>query len=284
MADDAAKPDAVGSGRRGHLGIPVAVVVPAVAIFQISSLAGYDMQVSLAILSATESTANIAISAGLVSLQFFGTIIAGIACSFLLISHLGVFGGQVASTREIELLEKYSPMFLGLLILAVFVTPWILLSILLAESLLLALYVAYHERDRGSRPVRAASTDVRKRSGRAMLITVLAIFPLLSTNNTWIPYEELTTTGLQSFTGQVVGSKNDELIVVTSGRRIELMRLPVQKTQRALCARTKLNTRVWPQLMFGTDQLFYGRSVVQVALGIRGAELKPCPARNHPTD
>ncbi|MFI5697453.1 hypothetical protein ACIA58_36685 [Kribbella sp. NPDC051586] len=275
-------------------------------MFQIASVAGYDLQVTLSILESTGNTLSIFLRAILAAIPVWVTLLA--------FTWIGISAaGSVARRRSLEPLMEISfpmgfvPIFVVLLVLSLAIDPWPLLLLSFAAatfffmySLGFSLIIGYLIRrfPKGMTsamvyPGASVSERIRKRSRKSKfdgfrrlslqcMLAGLISFVALSGGN-WAPYESLSVSSGVPFAGQVVGSDSDRLVVVTGGRNPELLRLPAESTKRSLCEPTAQNTRYGSAQGDKTrDSLWSRQSVLQMFLDAPRFDHKACPSQNRP--
>jgi hypothetical protein len=257
------------------------------SLLLVISIAGYDIQVALGIISSTGLAGSIILQAIFVAIPLVGCTVGTIVCTLLLFLR---FTRGLVVIHGVETISRLTPIFVGLLVVSLFVTPWPLVAMLGAAALpTAAMFVAFLKEARNemdeSGPIRIDAREAIDES-RKVWQTWTVVWLIISTIvfNTWIPFEALTPSGGPTFTGQVVGIQKDDLVVVTAGPNVNLVRYSADTTKRSLCAHRKFNSRIWPNSGWGIkyEALLYKRSLLQLALGIRGAQLPPCPRRNGP--
>jgi hypothetical protein len=99
-----------------------------------------------------------------------------------------------------------------------------------------------------------------------------------------IPLEKLEPIGPHAFTGYVIGTENESLLVVAAGNRPRLIRIPAESTRREICLPQKVNFRPGMWGSFQLERFGYKRTLGQMVVRMDPPLFPACPVRNQPED
>jgi hypothetical protein len=266
-------------------------------LFQLAQLTSYDFNATIAILGvSTGNTVSLFLRA-LLSLLPLGVIAGIMACVGVVILAGSVdswAGAHAAIKRVRRRFGPYGVLSILPMVLIVFVVPWpyvglivfstVVMIILGVLNILASRLVAWLKaRNVSQVHARQAEVDA-SRGGQLWAVVGVCLFLVvwLLQPSTWIPYERFEPkTGLR-FTGQVVGTDADQLIVVTTDRRPRVLRLPMDTVRSFCMARLMHYHGIQASTSSAPADSAYSRSIAQLALDVPDDRLPLCPEQTSP--
>ncbi|MEV6417356.1 hypothetical protein [Kribbella sp. NPDC051718] len=280
---------------RDHLPLLLSITLPLLSVLQVAALTGYDLNLTAAILSSSAgNTVGTLIRALLFALPLC-FLIFGFGLSAGAISVRLVFGREIWRQRPkwIDTPRQYLPIWAGLTIVTIMLAPWTYLLMGIATFFILFLlfaigllvYRAYLGGQAATRPQSTTGDQLPHRQYVQAFAVAYFLSIWLMAGGNWAPYEALANPSNPGFTGRVMGTEGDQIVVLTSGRRHTITRLPIGATKRTLCMPTRANEgsgnfsllpKTWGQ------QNDYARSLPQLLTKTPKHSLSDCPTRNAP--
>lgn len=225
-----------------HLGLLTSAALAGFVILRLLGVANWDITTALGI-AATAGTASVALNGFLAS---FPTIYAAVFMAALptLMVRLA---GRSKVERSAALMAASFP-----LLLLLYLAPLVTLSVGLVGLALLWLLIKRT----------AAKRKKLKASGRAVpkldptsqfertaaMIGSGVILLSLTISTPWLPPERLIIAGGEAFTGYVVGSRDQDTVVLRDARRV-LEVVPTAELDRSFCAKDLVWSKTAMQLV-----------------------------------
>ncbi|MFC6162881.1 hypothetical protein [Kribbella jiaozuonensis] len=285
-------------------------LIPVLAMCQIASVAGYDMQVTLSILESAGNTLSIFLRSALATLPTLWLLLIASYFGYAASARIDNDPVIYSAMPWLRVSSRAASIILVVMVLAAALVPWPYLVVALLCGLLVFLMSltintmvnSLNKRidkslgtpsghsgltmalkrldDKGNR---FAKEGGLKRLMQALILAGITLLWLVG--SPWMPYERLTPATAQPFTGKVLSNDSGELLLIAAGSTPELIRLPAENTRRELCHPVLANT-IHGKPGDATSALtpWDWRTVLQLVFDVPKFDLVPCPTANRPDE